>query len=329
MFEDIWNGTAFSLVQMVNSINRAAYVPSVLDSAIPWEAIECPTPDFALDITDTGEVDIVPSVPRGAPGDLMDDDKAESLKFPIPGYARQAAIYNHEVLGARLPGSAGLRTVESERDRKTAKLRQQFGLTLEHQRASALSGIITDKNGKTLVNTLDLLGVAQPKVEITLNDAAQDLSDQLVDLKEMTEDSLGAYTPDRYIWLHGRNVNQKVRKDAGYKKLVTPPTDYRLSTGDKRGLNGAKLIQDNVWVTSYARAGFFNPDKSYLIPIFQGCAKTVWGPSSSEQYLGTVLPFYLDKKLIDYGEGLLIRGTMYAINYFTRPECITEVTIKP
>ncbi|MCC4298434.1 major capsid protein [Aurantimonas coralicida] len=329
MFDDIWDGTAFTLVQMVQSINRAPYVPSVLDQVIPWEEIDCPTPDFALDITDTGEIDIVPSAPRGSPGDIMDDDKAETAKFPIPGYARQASVYNHEVLGARLPGGAGLRTVQSERDRKTAKLRAQFGLTLEHQRSKALTGVITDKNGKVLVNTLDLLGVSQPKVEITLGDSAEDLSDQLVDLKEMTEDALGAYTPERYVWLHGRNVNQKVRKDEGYKKLVTPPTDYRLTTGDNRGLNGAKLIQDNVWVTSYARAGFFDPDKSYLIPIFQGCAKTVFGPSSSEQYLGQVLPFYLDKKKMDFDEGLLIRGTMYAMNYFTRPECITEVTIKP
>ncbi|MEO9787721.1 MAG: major capsid protein [Aurantimonas coralicida] len=324
MFEDIWNGTAFTMIEMVNSINRAQYVPSTLDTAINWEAVECGTPDFALDIIDGGEIDIVPSAPRGAPGDIMDDDKAETQKFPIPGYARQASIYNHEILGARLPGTAGLRTVQSERDRKTAKLRSQFGVTLEHQRSKALSGIITDKNGKVLVNTLQLLGVTQPTVEIKLGNSAKDLDDQLTDAREMIEDKLGSITPSSYLWLQGRTVNQMVRKNKVYKEMVSNPTNFLLNRGDNRT---GKTISGNIDVESYGRADFFNPAKSYLIPIFPGSAKTVWGPSSSEQYLGQILPFYLDKKVLDYGEGMMIRGTMYALSYFTRPEAILEVTV--
>lgn len=326
MFEDIWSGTAFTMIEMVQSINRAQYVPSTLDTAINWEPVECGTPDFALDIIDGGEIDIVPSAPRGAPGDIMDDDKAESQKFPIPGYARQASIYNHEILGARLPGTAGLRTVQSERDRKTAKLRSQFGLTLEHQRSKSLSGIIEDKNGKVLVDTLKLLGVQQPKVQLDLGNSAKDLDDQLTDAREMIEDKLGSITPERYIWLQGRAVNQKVRANKAYKEMVSNPTNYLINRGDNRT---GKLISENISIESYGRANFFDPTKSYLIPVFPGSAKTVWGPSSSEQYLGQILPFYLDKKILDYGEGLMIRGTMYALSYFTRPEAILEVTIKP
>lgn len=69
MFNDIWASTAFGLVAMAKSINLMPREAQDIADHIKFVEEAVRTNTFALDITTTGQIKLVPSSDLGAPGD--------------------------------------------------------------------------------------------------------------------------------------------------------------------------------------------------------------------------------------------------------------------
>lgn len=323
MFNDIWTSSAFGLVAMAKAINVMPRQAQDIADHVKFVEEAVRTNTFALDITTTGQIKLVPSSDLGGHGDLMEDfEHSDAVQFQIPYFVRRATLHNHEVMDARLPGANTLRILETERDKRYQRLRRMFDETKAHQRWTSLFGPVLDCNGKVLCNPAKQFGLQRQKMKLKLSDQGNEIDDQLVDAKEKIERILG-FTPSGYKLITTQAGNQKLRKNKIYKEQATNPLHNYLSRQDNR--SGIRFATDVEVI--YFQSPHIDETKNVLVPIVDDLFRTVNGPSLSSQYWGNILPYYVTSKPIGHDEGIEFKGSMRTISYCTRPDAVFEVDI--
>jgi hypothetical protein len=174
---DIFNDDAFSMVTLTSAVNKAPYVPSFLGSLGIFTPAPIRTIDAAIAMTDEGDLSIVPTTPRGAPP-IEQITKPQNVRsFRTPRVAIGDTIYASELQGilarASWAGGADMQIMMQDLASEIAyrvdgpgKLRAKQEATKEHMRLGAISGIVLDADGSTvLYNWATLWGVSLP-VEI-------------------------------------------------------------------------------------------------------------------------------------------------------------------
>lgn len=325
---DLWNNSAFDLIQMTNAINLFPKPNDDIATVLPFVETPVYTNDFALDVTKRHEISLVPVSDLGSPGDIMpDDETAFAKKFTIPTYVRRTSIRNSEVMGARLPGANTTRVLETERNKKLMRLYTNFMETKAVQRWSALFGIVTAVNLKgemvTLLNTCEELGLKRTKFRLKLS-GGETLNEQLIQAKVRIEKLLG-FKPRGYKLIVTEEPHSKLRVHDEFRTLQTAQQAVRYAIVD--GRERPVVFADNVEVHYFtsSRVG----EAAILVPIFDDWARTYNGPATADEFQGIVLPFYAQKRLLSWNEGLEVRGMMRTISFTTRPDSIFEIEIVP
>ena len=325
---DLWNNSAFDLIQMTNAINLFPRLNDDIADVLPFVETPVYTNDFALDVTKRHEISLVPVSDLGAPGDIMpDDETAFAKKFTIPTYVRRTSIRNSEVLGARQPGANVTRVLETERNKKLSRLYAIFQETKAMQRWSALFGVVKAVNMKgelvTLLDTCTELGMKRTKFRLKLS-GGETINEQLIQAKVREEKLLG-FKARKYILLMTEDYHKQLRVTEEFRTLQTAQQAVRLAIVD--GRERPVVFADNVEVHYFTSSRV--SEACLLIPVFDDWARTYNGPATADEFQGIVLPFYAQKRLLSWNEGLEIRGMMRTISFTTRPDSIFDVEIVP
>ena len=121
----------------------------------------------------SGVLNLLPTMPIGAPGTVGITGKRKVRSFVIPHIPHDDAVLPEEVQGIRAFGS------ETETDAlanllalKLQNMRNKHAITLEYLRMGALKGVILDADGSTLYNLYDEFGIAAKTVSFALANAA-------------------------------------------------------------------------------------------------------------------------------------------------------------
>ena len=157
---DIFNNDAFSVTSLTDAISEKRVRSGRLGELGLFQTTAVTTLTIALEsIGDT--IQLVAPSPRGAPGEVRDNEKRSIRNLSIPHFQRDWSVVADEVQGVRAYGSeTQLATVQGIVAQKIAVNIADLDLTDEYSRIGAIQGIVTYKGGQTL-NLFTEFGVAQ------------------------------------------------------------------------------------------------------------------------------------------------------------------------
>ncbi|MBR0717863.1 major capsid protein [Bradyrhizobium liaoningense] len=170
---DLFTGDAFSLTSLTAAINEIDHVPQragVLAFADEKVTKPISTTSIAIERVEQS-LELVQTMPRGAPAEKERADKRNVQKFEVPHLITSDTIYADSVQNVRAFGTNDLAvTVESKVNEVLTKMSRRLDLTLENHRLGALKGQIIDADGVTVLTDLfedfgflNSDGLAQPE----------------------------------------------------------------------------------------------------------------------------------------------------------------------
>jgi hypothetical protein len=138
-----------------------------------------------------GVLNLLPTLPVGAPGTQNKIGKRTVRSFTIPHIPLDDAILPSEYEGIRAFGSeselASLSTIMNDH-LQTA--RNKFDITLEHLRMGALKGIILDSDGSTLYNLYTEFGISAKRIPFILGTTTTNIAGKCREVVRHIEDNL-------------------------------------------------------------------------------------------------------------------------------------------
>jgi len=138
-----------------------------------------------------GILNLLPTLPPGAPGTQNKMGKRTVRSFTIPHIPVDDVILPQEYEGIRAFGMeteiAALAQVMNDH-LQTAK--NKFAITLEHLRMGALKGIILDADGSTIYNLYTEFGITQKTVSFALSSSSTNVAAKCREVLRHMEDNL-------------------------------------------------------------------------------------------------------------------------------------------
>lgn len=138
-----------------------------------------------------GILNLLPTLPVGAPGTQNKLGKRTVRSFTIPHIPLDDAILPSEYEGIRAFGSENeMGTLASIMNDHLQAARNKFDITLEHLRMGALKGIILDSDGSTLYNLYTEFGISAQTQAFVLTSSGTRVIDKCRAVIRHIEDNL-------------------------------------------------------------------------------------------------------------------------------------------
>jgi hypothetical protein len=330
MLADVFKSDLFSFTSLTSAVNAIPYVPQELQTWLPWNAEGVETTSVVIESQD-GVLTLIPAVPRGAPASQDREGARKAFSLLVPHYPRERTIMASSIQGVRQFGSdSELETVEAKIAQAQAQMVRQHESTWEFGRACAITGVLKNADGSTLIDLNAAQGVVQNQYDIDFATATTDVKDELIVAKERSEDEQSADTPaNGYALIAGRAMFHTISRHASLKTAFDRWRDGQALRADNRF--GGMIIGDNITLYSAGRGKvggvtFIADDEAYLCPIAPGMYQTRFAPADTVEAANTTgLPLYSMSDPLPYGRGVKILTESNAISYTTTPRAIIKI----
>lgn len=205
---DIFNSDAFSMVEMLDAIERVPYTPQYLGSLNIFTPRPVRTVTVAVEDRD-GVLSIIQTTPRGAPLPQRTDLPRKIRDFRIPRVAKGDRLNASEIQSIRAFGAeTEVMQAQAEVARRLSGpwgLQNDMEITWENMRLGALQGVVLDADGSTIYDWFDEWDATQAaEIDFDL-DAATPASgvvrkkcNQVV--RQMMTSAKGAWTPATRVY---------------------------------------------------------------------------------------------------------------------------------
>ncbi|MGO8269266.1 major capsid protein [Rhizobium ruizarguesonis] len=216
MHMDIFNDDAFSTVTMTEALEDFEFKPSFIGSLNLFEDV--PTATEMVSIERRGNsLSIIPTTERGAPLPEGQTDGRTVRGYRAPRIAKGHTLQASAIQGIRAFGTeADLETMISYVGRYSSKLVGDVELTWENMMLGAVTGVVADADGSTIVNWFNEWGIAAPaEIDFALDTADTDIEEKSREVIEvMKRASKGAWNNSTYIiGLCGKSFFNKITKN--------------------------------------------------------------------------------------------------------------------
>lgn len=160
---DIFNSDAFSMVEMIDALEKTDFQPQYLGSLNLFTPR--PVRTLTVSIEDrSGVLAIINTTPRGTPLPQRTTEKRNIRDFRTSRIAKGDTLNADEIQSIRAFGTeTEVMQAQAEVARRLngpAGLRADMELTWEHMRLGAIQGIVLDADGDTIYNWFTEWGVA-------------------------------------------------------------------------------------------------------------------------------------------------------------------------
>lgn len=332
---EIFNSDPFRILRMTEAMREIAYVPGRVGQLGLFMAESIDTLDVAIEKKDADSLVLVPSSPRGSPGDTRDHAKRAMRKLSVPHFQRDDAIYADEVQQVRAFGSeVAVETLQSKIAMKAAVHSQDFALTEEYHRLNIIKGgNLLDADGSVLYNYATEFGESLPAEEDWDLDNATPvdgiLRQKCMATTRAIAESLGGLPFTGIHALCGNDFyddfmkHKEVRETFKYQEGSVLRTAYGTS-----GASGSYATFEFGGITweNYRGGGpiSIDPDKCHIFPLgVPQLFKTLYAPAD---YIETVnrpgQRLYAKQWEMPNGKGVNLEFQMNALHYCTRPRVL-------
>lgn len=333
---DIFNDDAFSVTRLTLAMREVKFVPSRIGQLGLFQPDSIDTLNFAIEKMADGNLVLIPSSPRGAPGQTRSGDSRTLRMLQVPHFQRDDAFYADEIQAARAFGSeTAVETMVSKVARKAARHAQDFALTEEFHRLSVIkNGTMLDADGTTvLFNFFTEFGETQPaEVDWDLDNATPAsgaLRKRCATLTRQMAAALDGLPFTGILAIMGSNfaddffAHPEVRETyMGYAAAAELRSGY-VSTG---GSTFSSFNFGGIQWEEYRGGGSVgvDPNKVHFVPLgVPDLFKTVYAPAD---YIETVnrpgQRMYAKQWEMPNGKGVNMEFQMNALHYCSRPRVL-------
>lgn len=149
---DVFNSNAFSATTLTGNVQKMDYRPQLLGGLNLFDPVPSRTRDIFVDRRD-GTLALIPASATGEPPVQLENDTRDAVSLRTVRLAKSTKpIYAAELQGIRAFGSeTELEAVETEFNRRLARVNEDMELTHENHRLGALQGKLLDADGSTVL----------------------------------------------------------------------------------------------------------------------------------------------------------------------------------
>jgi len=324
---------AFNMVALTTAINKIPNNYGRLEqlNLMPAEGVRTRT---ILIEEMSGVLNLLPTMPVGAPGSLGTQGKRKVRSFVIPHIPHDDVVLPEEVQGLRAFGSENdVEALSNLIARKLQNMRNKHAITLEHLRMGALKGVILDADGSTLYNLYSEFGISPKSVNFALSTSTTEVLLKVLEVKRHIEDNLRGEFMTGIMCLCSQ----------GFFDALT--THTKVKEAYQRWQNGQILFTDNR--TNFSFGGivfeeyrgqatdiagtvrkFIADDEAHFFPL--GTASTFrshFAPADFNETANTLgLPLYAKQAPRKFDRGTDIHTQSNPLPICLRPEILVKGT---
>lgn len=329
---DVFKTDAFSMLSLTDAILKAPYKPARIGQLGLFGEKGIRTTSVMVEEKD-GQLSLIPTSPRGSPGDSLGAVKRIGRSLTVPHLLRRAAVMADEVQGIRAFGSeTELEAVQDLVNQRLVELRAMHEVTLEYHRVGAVKGLILDADGtSTIFNLFTEFGVTQQTHNFAFTVATTDVRGQCIAVARKIEDALGAavYSGLRAFcspeWFDALLNHATVIDSFKYQEGQVLREDLRrgftfggITFEEYRGtVGGVAFIPANE---AYAFPEGVVTEKG---PLFT----TSFAPADYVETVNTLgLPIYAKQQEMDFQKGIDIESQSNPLALCLRPRSVIKLT---
>ena len=185
-----FDNDAFTMVALTAAVNKIPNTYGRLEQLglMPPEGVR--TRSLLIEEM-SGVLNLLPTMPVGAPATLGTQAKRKVRSFVIPHIPHDDVVLPEEVQGLRAFGSENdLEALANLIARKLQNMRNKHAITLEHLRMGALKGVILDADGSILYDLYSEFGITAKSVNFALTTNTTEVLLKVLEVKRHIEDNL-------------------------------------------------------------------------------------------------------------------------------------------
>jgi hypothetical protein len=328
-----FSNDAFDLVALTAAINKIANSYGRIEQLglMPVEGVRART----IIIEEmNGVLNLLPTMPVGAPATLGTQAKRKVRSFVIPHIPHEDVVLPEEIQGLRAFGSENeLEALSNLIAKKLATMRNKHAITLEHLRMGALKGVILDADGSVVYDLFSEFGVTAKIVNFALTTAGTEVLLKVLEVKRHIEDNLrGEFMTGIYClcspgFFDALTTHPKV-KDA-YQRWQQ---GQLLFTDNRTAFNFGGITFEEYRGQATDAAGtvrkFIADDEAQFFPLGTGATfRTYFAPADFNETANTVgLPLYAKQAPRKFERGTDLHTQSNPLPICLRPEVLVKGT---
>ena len=185
-----FNTPAFSMAALTSAINIIPNRYGRLESLDLFPPKPVRTRQVIVEERN-GVLNLLPTMPPGAPGSVGIRGKRTVRSFVIPHIPHDDVVLPEVVQGIRAFGSeTEMETVAGVMARHLESMRNKHAITLEHLRMGALKGVILDADGTVIYDLFEEFRITPAVVSCDLGNANANVKKKCLDVLRHLEDNL-------------------------------------------------------------------------------------------------------------------------------------------
>lgn len=328
-----FSNDAFNMVALTAAINKIPNNYGRLEqlNLMPAEGVRTRT---ILVEEMSGVLNLLPTMPVGAPGSLGTQGKRKVRSFVIPHIPHDDVVLPEEVQGLRSFGSENdLEALSNLIAKKLQNMRNKHAITLEHLRMGALKGVILDSDASTIYDLYSEFGITQRTVNFALTTNTTEVIGKVLEVKRHIEDNLRGEFMTGIMCLCSQGF---------FDALTTHP---KVKEAYQRWQNGQILFSDNRTNFSFGgvvfeeyrgqatdAAGtvrkFIADDEAHFFPLGTASTfRTYFAPADFNETANTLgLPLYAKQAPRKFERGTDIHTQSNPLPICLRPEVLVKGT---
>jgi hypothetical protein len=328
-----FSNDAFEMAALTAAINKIPNTYGLLEKMklMPPEGVRTRT---ILIEEMNGVLNLLPTMPMGAPATVGTQAKRRVRSFVIPHIPHEDVVLPEEVQGIRAFGSENeMEELSALIARKLALMKAKMEITIEHLRMGALKGLILDADGSTIYDLYAEFAIVQKSVNFALGTAGTEVISKCLEVKRHIEDNLrGEFMTGIYC----------LCSQGFFDALTTHP---KVKEAYSRWQQGQLLFSDNR--TNFTFAGitfeeyrgqatdaggtvrkFIADDEAHFFPLGTASTfRTYFAPADFNETANTIgLPLYAKQAPRKFERGTDIHVQSNCLPLCTRVECLVRGT---
>jgi len=320
---DVFNQDPFSFIQLTDEISRFDYQAGAVDSLIDWQDRGVLSTTVAVEEV-VANVEVIHSSLRCGPRQGMQDRVRNLRSLQIPHFAMRKIITPCEVQGQSGDFGQSLKNAQSIVSQKLEQMSWNLDATLTSLRLSALTGVVKDADGNTLVDLATELGVTMP-ADVGFNFTTLDAASFRTALNQVVQarasDLIGV-NPRNWLIIAGNDwFNKAGELQDGSNGMFF--TDELCAFGSMR-FGCYRIVNDSTYIGGTAAIA---ADEAYMVPVgIPGMFQTYYATAdywSSVNEVGR--PRYARLFTDPEDRFVTIESQTNALPMIARPEAITKL----
>jgi len=328
-----FSNDAFNMVALTAAINKVPNNYGRLEQLglMPTEGVRTRT---ILIEEQSGVLNLLPTMPVGAPASLGTQGKRKVRSFVIPHIPHDDVVLPEEVQGLRAFGSENdLEALSNLIARKLQNMRAKHAITLEHLRMGALKGVILDSDGSTLYDLYSEFGITAKSVNFALTTNTTEVLTKVLEVKRHIEDNLRGEFMSGIMCLCSQGFFDALTVHPKVKEAYSRWQNGQLLFTDNRtnfSFGGITFEEYRGQATDIAGTvrKFIADDEAHFFPLGTASTfRTFFAPADFNETANTLgLPLYAKQAPRKFERGTDLHTQSNPLPICLRPEVLVKGT---